>query len=135
MILLSGAAHHFTSSTFSNQPSLRAKQGPPTLEINPRDAAARGIADGDDVLVENHRGAVQLRATLTTDVQPGVVVSVKGHWGTLSPGGRGINELTTDALADLGGGSAFHSLRVRVRPLEAAGGELGRASVASTAPD
>lgn len=135
LTLLSGAAHHFTSSTFSNQPSLRAKQGAPSLEINPRDAAERGISNGDDVLVENHRGAVQLRATVTTDVPPGVVVSVKGNWGTLSPGGRGINELTTDKLADLGGGSAFHSLRVTVRPLIAAERESDRTAVVSSAAD
>jgi anaerobic selenocysteine-containing dehydrogenase len=123
LTMLSGAAHHFTSSTFGNQRSLRAKQGPPTLEINPADAVERGIAEGDIVFVENARGSLRLRAHVTTDVRPGVIVSTKGHWGSLSEGGANVNALTSDELADLGGGSTFHSVVVSVRKVEAASDE------------
>ena len=119
LTLLSGAAHHFTSSTFGNQPSLRAKQGMPELEMSPVDATERGIAEGDAVVVENARGALRLRARITTGIRPGVVVSVKGHWGSLSEGGANVNALTSDALADLGGGSTFHSVVVSVRKTSA----------------
>jgi anaerobic selenocysteine-containing dehydrogenase len=117
LTMLSGAAHHFTSSTFGNQPTLRAKQGPPTLELNSDDATERGIADGDLVRVENARGSLLLRARVTTDVRPGVVISVKGQWGSLSDGGANVNAVTSDELADLGGGSTFHSVVVSVRRL------------------
>lgn len=114
LLLLSGAAHHFVSSSFGNQPSLLAKEGAPIVEINPQDAAARGIVDGAEVRVESARGWCRLRAVVTDDVPPGVAVAPKGHWASLSPGGRNVNWTTPDTIADLGGGSSFHSNRVTI---------------------
>ncbi len=116
LVLLTGAAHHFVSSSLANQPGLVAKEGTPFVEINPADAAARGIADGDETIVENRRGWCRLRAVVTDDVPPGVVVSPKGRWASRSPDGRNVNWTTSDALADLAGQSTFHSNRVYVRP-------------------
>jgi anaerobic selenocysteine-containing dehydrogenase len=115
LILLSGASHHFVSSSFGNQPSLRAKEGSPFIEINPADAALRGIADGQTVVVENARGSCELRAVLTDDVPPGVAVAPKGQWANLSPGARNVNWTTPDTLADLAGQSTFHSNLVEVK--------------------
>ncbi|HEX5688938.1 MAG TPA: molybdopterin oxidoreductase family protein [Roseiflexaceae bacterium] len=120
LILLSGAAHHYVSSSMANQPSLMTKEGAPFVEINPADAATRGIADGDTVVVENARGWCELRAVVTTDVPAGVAVAPKGSWARLSPGGRNINWTTSDALADLAGQSTFHSNLVEVRRAEPA---------------
>jgi anaerobic selenocysteine-containing dehydrogenase len=117
LVLLSGAAHHFVSSSFANREKLAAKEGLPFLELNPDDAAARGIGDGQDVIVENGRGWCQLRAHITDDVPVGVAVAPKGFWGRRSPGGRNVNWLTSDALADLGGQATFHSNLVAVRPI------------------
>lgn len=113
---ISGASHHFVSSSFANQPSLRAREGAPFVEINPADAAARGIADGDHVRVESARGWCRLRAVITADVPPGVAVAPKGHWASLSPDGRNVNWTTPDDIADLGGGATFHGNRVRISP-------------------
>jgi anaerobic selenocysteine-containing dehydrogenase len=115
LTLLSGAAHHFVSSSLANVPKLLAKEGHPTVELHPGDACARGIVDGDDVLLVNARGEVRVRAKLSADVQPGVAVAPKGNWANLSPGGRNLNYVTSDALADLGGQSTFHSNLVEVR--------------------
>jgi anaerobic selenocysteine-containing dehydrogenase len=117
LVLLSGASHHFVSSSMANLPSLRAKEGPPFVEINPADAAARGSVDGDTVIVENARGWCRLRAVVTDDVPPGVAVAPKGSWARLSPGGRNVNWTTSDALADLAGQSTFHSNLVQIRAL------------------
>jgi anaerobic selenocysteine-containing dehydrogenase len=116
LVLISGAAHHYVSSSFANQPSLRAREGAPFVEVNPEDAAARGIADGADVVVESARGWVRLRAVVTDDVPPGVAVAPKGSWASLSPDRRNINWTTSDALADIAGQSTFHSNLVEVRP-------------------
>lgn len=116
LTLISAAAHHFVSSSMANQPGLRAKEGEATIEINPLDAAARNIRDGDVVVVSNQRGQCYLRAVVSTNVPPGVVSAVKGHWPSLSPDGRNVNWTTPDALADLGGQSTFHSNRVQVWP-------------------
>jgi anaerobic selenocysteine-containing dehydrogenase len=114
LCLVTGASHHFVSSSLASQPGLLKNSGPPFVEIHPDDAAMRGITDGDDVIVENGRGWVRLRAIVTDAVRPGVVVSPKGRWAKLS-GGRNVNWTTPDTLADLAGQSTFHSNRVWVR--------------------
>src|SRR5262249_30058222 len=115
LVLISGASHHYDSSSFANQPSLMAKEGQPFVEINPADAVARGIADGDPVIVESVRGWCRLRAVVTDDVPPGVAVAPKGPWARLMPDGRNINWTTSDALADLAGQSTFHSNLVEIQ--------------------
>jgi anaerobic selenocysteine-containing dehydrogenase len=117
LTLLTGAAHHFTSSSFANVPRLVAKERQiPWIEINAEDAQARGIADGTMVTVSNERGECLLRAVISENVQPGVAVSPKARWQSLSPGGHNVNWTTSDALADIGGQSTFHSNLVEIRP-------------------
>jgi len=120
LVLITGAAHHFVSSSFANQAALVAKERlTPWLEINPEDAEPRGITEGAWVTVGNERGQCRLRAVVTGDVRPGVVVSPKGRWLSLNPDGRGVNWTTSDALGDLAGQSTFHSNLVHVRMAEA----------------
>jgi anaerobic selenocysteine-containing dehydrogenase len=84
------------------------------VEIHPEDAAVRGIASDDMVIVENGRGWCRLRAVVTERVRRGVVVSPKGRWAKRG-GGRNVNWTTPDALADMAGQSTFHSNRVWLR--------------------
>jgi anaerobic selenocysteine-containing dehydrogenase len=114
--LVTGAAHHFVSSSLASQPGLLQNAGEPFVEIHPADAAARGITDRDRVRVANGRGWVELRAVVTDGVRPGVVVSPKGRWARLS-GGRNVNWTTSDALGDLAGQSTFHDNWVWVQKL------------------
>ncbi|MBA2755617.1 MAG: molybdopterin-dependent oxidoreductase, partial [Chloroflexia bacterium] len=116
LTLISGASHHFVTTSMANQPGLEAKEGSAHVEIHPEDAVRRGIIDGADVVVENRRGSCQLRAVVTDDVPVGVVVAPKGRWGKRSGDGRSINWTTPDALADLAGQSTFHDNIVWIRP-------------------
>jgi anaerobic selenocysteine-containing dehydrogenase len=116
--LLTGAAHHFVTSTFANQPGLAQREGTPFVEIHPDDAQARGIVNGDAVIVENGRGWCKLRAVVTEAVRPGVLASPKGRWHRNAPGGRNINWTTPDSLADMAGQSTFHSNCVWIRNAE-----------------
>ncbi|MDI9629647.1 MAG: molybdopterin-dependent oxidoreductase [Acidobacteriota bacterium] len=50
--------------------------------INPLDAETRGIANGDQVLVFNDRGKVQIEAKVTPRIMPGVVSIPEGAWYT-----------------------------------------------------
>ncbi|NOK61803.1 MAG: molybdopterin oxidoreductase family protein [Chloroflexi bacterium AL-W] len=115
LMLISGASHHFVSSSMANQPSLMAREGQPFVEINPADAAARGITHGDKVVVENTRGWCELQAMVTDDVPPGVAVAPKGPWAQHTTAQRNINWTTPDTLADLAGQSTFHSNIVQIR--------------------
>ncbi len=133
LVLISGASHHFVSTSMANQPSLVAKEGTPFIEINPEDAAARGIVHGEDVVVSNRRGWCTLRAVVTEDVISGVAVSPKGRWASLSPDGRNVNRVTSDAIADLAGQSTYHSNLVHVRPAHVSTVEVNEALLASVA--
>lgn len=115
IVLISGASHHFVSSSLANIDKLRAKEGSPSIEINPKDASDRGIDPGSEVIVSNSRGWCRLRAVVTQDVPPGVAVAPKGQWAMNSPDGHNINWTTSDAIADLAGQSTFHSNLVDVR--------------------
>ncbi|HEV8193215.1 MAG TPA: molybdopterin oxidoreductase family protein [Ktedonobacterales bacterium] len=119
LTLITGAAHHFVSSSFANMPHLLAKEGEiPWIEIHPEDARRRSITDGALVEVANARGACRLRAVVTENVLPGVVVAPKGRWLSRSLDGHNVNWTTSDALAELAGQSTFHSNLVEIRPAE-----------------
>ena len=123
----------FLNSSFSQSPLLRRRQGAAHVMIHPADAAARGIADGQPVQVTSARGAIHLLAAVTEDTRPGVVVIEGIWWHKFMPGGRGVNVLTPDTVADLGGGPAFHSTMVEVARMEPAAATFG--PVPALAPD
>jgi anaerobic selenocysteine-containing dehydrogenase len=118
LLFITPPNHFFLNSTYANMPSNVRSEERPRLEIHPEDARARGILDGDAVRVFNARGQVQLEATLTDDVRPGVVVSRGLWWGRHSPGGHGVNATTPQRLADMGGGATFFSNLVNVDRVE-----------------
>jgi anaerobic selenocysteine-containing dehydrogenase len=78
----------------------------PRLEMHPRDAAERGIADGDMVRVFNDRGSYRLRARVNAKPRPGVVVAPSVWWKKHSPDRRNANNLTSQRTTDIGGGPA-----------------------------
>ena len=55
-------------------------KGHEPVEINPEDATARSINNGDIVRVFNDRGACICGAFITEDVMPGVVIISTGSW-------------------------------------------------------
>jgi anaerobic selenocysteine-containing dehydrogenase len=69
-----------------NIPGLLKLQPKPRVLINPADAEARGISDGDRVWVESPRGRVGVRARVTDDVMPGQVELNVGGGGPIHGG-------------------------------------------------
>lgn len=69
------------------------------LEINPVDALARGIQDGDLVKVDSLRGDLRVKAKFTNEIKPGVVF-VPMHWGLIL--GNDLNRVNnlTNNLVD-----------------------------------
>lgn len=119
LTLLSPKAHHFINSSFNDVATLTRREGRPTLEIHPADAAARGIRDGQLVRVVNDRGACLLHARVTDGVRPGVVASPATWWPRAFADGQGLNHLTPDRAADMGGGATFYTNLVEVAPATA----------------
>ena len=63
---------------------------PPRIWISQKDAAARGIADGDRVEVFNDRGVCRTTAFVTDRIISGVVAMSEGVW--YKPGEDGVDE-------------------------------------------
>jgi len=116
LAFISPPAHHFLNSTFSAQPVFVRRESGPSLTIHPRDAAARGIADGQMVRTFNDRGAFLAVARVSDDARPGVVVGLSVWWSKMCPGGRNANAVTSQALTDMGGGATFYDALVDVAP-------------------
>ncbi len=111
--LLARKCDNFLNSTFSNVPSVQEMEEPGLLEISAADAQARGIGDGDQVRVFNHRGDIVLKARVDGKVQPGVV-SASLNWAKTTPGFQSINALTSEKLTDMGNSATFYSVLVEV---------------------
>jgi anaerobic selenocysteine-containing dehydrogenase len=112
----------FLNSSFSQSALLRKRQAGPAVFVHPDDATPRGIEPGDLVRVANARGRALFTAVVTEYTPAGQVVIEGIWWHKHMPGGRGVNVLTGDRVADLGGGPAFHSTMVeltRAEPSEA----------------
>ena len=74
----------------------------------------RGIGTGDRARVYNDRGSAVFTAEVTDDTRAGVAVIEGIWWHRFQTGGRGVNVLTSDRVADLGGGPALHSNLVEI---------------------
>ena len=122
LALLSPAAHAFLNSSFANLPKQLRQEMRPFIEIHPDDAGARGIRSGDTVRAFNTRGSCVLSAVVTTRARTGVVVSPSVWWNKLSPGGSNINQLTSQAVTDMGGGATFYDALIEVERIEAGQG-------------
>ncbi len=83
-------------------------------EMNPGDATARGIADGDPVRVFNTLGDVAVRAKLTDRVRPGVVSMHKGAWMKSTANGRSAVALCPQTVDPVSGGACYNDARVEV---------------------
>ncbi len=118
-LLTAKSALHFLNSSYANLPRHLKAEREPLLDLHPTDASARGVADGDLVRVFNDRGSVTLRARVGDRVREGVAAMPSGWWASLSPGGSSANALTSDGLADWGGGGDFHDTLVEVELVEA----------------
>ncbi len=121
-------ADNFMNSTFANQPGHQRMEAATShrLEMHAGDAAARGIASGDEVVIENDRGRLSMIALVSERVRPGVVAS-RMQWNKCSPEGGGVNQLTSQRLTDFGGGPTFYSTLVEVRKIASVSSTLAPA--------
>jgi len=111
LVLTSGGRmKFFTHSQQRNAPSALARDPRPRVQIHPTDAVARGIGDGDEVLVHSRRGEVRFWAEVTEAIKPGVVHCFHG-WNQAN-----VNELTDSAGLDpISGFPSFKSLLCDVK--------------------
>ena len=113
--MLGRKADNYMNSTFANLEGHRKMEARTTqrLEMHPKDARARGIADGDRVRVWNDRGEITLTALVDGTVPEGVVAG-RLDWSKFNPGGVNVNTLTSERLTDIGAAPTFYSVLVEV---------------------
>lgn len=113
--LLSPSTKNLLNSQMHGVPQMAELIGKPTVFINTVDAEARGIADGDTVLIKNDRGDVQLVARVSDAcTTPGVAKTIKCPWPKLAEDGKNVNALTNDVLTDIGHNSTYHTNLVEI---------------------
>ena len=108
-VLLTTAIANYTHAQF------RDVYGPiePIVWVNPEDAEAKGIGDGDTVELRNGLGAIKVEARVTEDVTRGVLWSPRlldGKDGTPQ------NTIMPGDAQEIGGGPIFHSTTVEMKP-------------------
>ena len=110
---------------------LRESLPEPFVVLNRQDAGARGIDDGDLVVVQTPRGALTYRARVTDDIVPGAVDAAMGGGGPLGSEAwqnTNVNELTDLARLDpISGFPVYKTLLCQVRLAERAGENRGAA--------
>jgi anaerobic selenocysteine-containing dehydrogenase len=112
LALISPATDKRISSTLG-----QLHRGHVPVELNPTDARARGIHDGDRVRIANDLGEVVCRVRVREEVRPGVAVLPKGLWAHNCENGSTANALSPDTLTDLAGGACFNDARVQIERL------------------
>jgi anaerobic selenocysteine-containing dehydrogenase len=120
LVLLTPKVHaRFLNTSYTHLPKHGpAEGGRPFVELDPADAGARGVADGDTVRVRNDRATLTLTARVSERLRPGVVAVPFGWWADHHGEPATANSLTNDALTDWGGGVAYNSTRVEVTPAD-----------------
>lgn len=104
------------NSSFNERSDLLGKRGAMNLQMNPGDAAVKGLQDGQRVVAFNERGEVTFVLKVTPQVPTGVVVAEGVWWSERAPGVRTVNALTSQRLTDKAAGSTFYDTKVDVRP-------------------
>jgi anaerobic selenocysteine-containing dehydrogenase len=116
--LMTAPTPYALNASFYEQEQLRERQGGMLLQMNPDDAALKGLEDGDRVMACNDTGEALFILRLTSKVPAGVVVAEGVWWLAFTPGSRSVNALVSQRLTDLGEGSTFYDNRVEVRRQE-----------------
>ena len=122
LLLISRRELRSNNSWMHNLPRLIKGRNRCTLQMNPEDAAARQLVDGQPVRVRSRVGMVELPVEITPNLMPGVASMPHGY-GHARPGTRlevaqahagvSINDLTDDSrLDELTGNAALSGVPV-----------------------
>ncbi len=89
------------------------------LWINPTDADARNVKDGDDIYVQNGQGTMKVQAHVTQRIIPGCVALDQGAWYSEDTNGVDvggcINTLTSGHPSPLAKANPSHTILVEVK--------------------
>ncbi len=114
LILLSPANNKTINSMFGERHA-----DAPTIHMHADDASARSIVDGQQVLVFNEGGEIELTVSVSNEVRRGVISVAKGFWARSfgRADGLALNALIPRRVEPLASGACFNDAQVNVRPV------------------
>lgn len=116
--LISPPGAFILNTSMGNLESIRKMAGgQPQVVIHPMDAAKFAISDLSMIRVTSRQGSIVRQAIVSSDAPEGIVIALGQWWPKLAPDGRSLNDLTSERLTDLGGGSTFGNPTVSCLPL------------------
>ena len=117
LTLLSERPRFRVHTMWFDSPWLRELDPDQTLKIHPKDAADRGIEQGDMVEIYNDRGSTVARAVLTEGIMPGVLTYPKG-WQRHQVEKGSFSELNSNVIDPAGVNMSFFDAQADVRKWE-----------------
>jgi formate dehydrogenase len=126
-----------------NAPLLMRGERRHALRMNPVDAVAAGVADGETVRIVSRAGSVEVPVTVTDEMTEGAVAlphgwGHRGGWQVANrAGGVNVNLLASsdpESLEPLAGMAHLNGVPVKVEPVRAATAEAPEAASVVTAP-
>jgi anaerobic selenocysteine-containing dehydrogenase len=115
--LLSPASPWLMNDSFANDRKIARRIGAASVTLHPRDAADRGLAEGDRVRLWNDTGSLELSVSISDIVPAGVAYSPKGRWPKRESQAFNVNVLNDGRKSDIGDSSSVHGIEVTVEPL------------------
>ena len=98
------------NSIYGNDDSVRKRLGEPSVILSPTEAERRGLASGEDIVLKNDAGSVQLKVRISADVQDGVALVYKGSWPRYSGDSANVNVLNAGLRSDIADSTAVHGV-------------------------
>ena len=113
--MISPPGSHVLNTSMGNIESLlEAAGGEPQVMIHPRDAERFSVRHGERHRVVSAQGSILRKTLVSEDAVEGALVALGQWWPKLAPDGKSLNDLTSERLTDLGGGSTFGNVVVRI---------------------
>ena len=108
-------ATRFLNTSYSHLDNHAGRETAPHIELDPADAEARGLAEGDVAKIFNERGSLVLPVAISDRLRPGVVSVPWGYVDSAYGDGVGsINDLTNAATTEFAEGSCYGDTLVEV---------------------
>ena len=112
--LLSPAQSWTLNDSYGNDPVARSHAGAQAVILNPAEAEARGLRDGDLAMLRSEAGELLAPVSTSADVPISVALVYKGHWPKLEQSGSNVNILNPGHKSDMAESSAVHGIEVTV---------------------
>ena len=132
MMTTGARKQEFFHSEHKQVPSLRQLTPWPELDMNPADAEALGVNEGDWVEIESPYGKIRQRAKITPTIKQGICHAMHGWWYPEEDGNvpnlygnwkSNVNMLMPNSVnGKLGFGNTFKQMMVKLKKADGEGG-------------